>query len=534
MGNSRLPTVVIAIMGIISMVVGLLLSIILPETRFYGWILIGFGIILVIAAAILDFRRVKGAVTSRRGKYSTSTSIMISIFAGIIVLVNAISVGVNHQFDFTALSSFTLTSQTKSVLAQLKTTVKVLCFDVPADDSNHTGAYALSMLSQYTNYTNYLDIQVIDPDKYPQQAQKYGITSTDLYESVVFVTDKATYLVYPSQILSQAEYSFTNAILEVTGIIEKKIYFVTGDGEASPADTLSNAASILQINLLQAVTIDLHYVSSIPDDCAVLVIAGPTQPMTDDEKTVINNYLSTPNSQGQYGYALMMTNPGAPDDIAQILDKWGVTVQSGTIIDPTSHLTDNLATPTVTASRSASTVQDQIKTSVYFPEATAITPKSTPPTNMTVEPLVWTTTDSWMDNNFDPTTTPKYDPATDTKGSFAIGVIIAPTYQYDSSGNVTGVNQGPYIIAFGDSDFISNSNFSNGNNADLFLYLVKALGAGSDIMSIDRKLLPTRMLILSPEKQNFLNISSIALLPAISPDHRCSDVVAPPVEHPFH
>ena len=71
--------------------------------------------------------------------------------------------------------------------------------------------------------------------------------------------------------------------------------------------------------------------------------------------------------------------------------------------------------------------RDLIKTSVYFPEATAITPKSTPPTNMTVEPLVWTTTDSWMDNNYDPTTTPNYDPAADTKGSFAIGVIIAPT-----------------------------------------------------------------------------------------------------------
>jgi ABC-type uncharacterized transport system involved in gliding motility auxiliary subunit len=134
---------------------------------------------------------------------------------------------------------------------------------------------------------------------------------------------------------------------------------------------------------------------------------------------------------------------------------------------------------------------------------------------MTVTPLVWTTTDSWVDNNFDATTTPKFDPATETKGLNDIGVIIAPTYQYDDSGNVTGINQGPYIVAFGDSDFITNSNFSNGNNADLFLYLVKALGAGSDIMTIDRKLLPTRMLILSPEKQNFLNISSIALLPAL-------------------
>jgi ABC-type uncharacterized transport system involved in gliding motility auxiliary subunit len=96
-----------------------------------------------------------------------------------------------------------------------------------------------------------------------------------------------------------------------------------------------------------------------------------------------------------------------------------------------------------------------------------------------------------------------------------IGVIANPTYTYDADGNVTGINDGPFIIAFGDSDFISNTNFANGNNADLFLSLVKALGAGSEIMSIDRKVLPTRMLILSPEEQNFLNISSIALLPAI-------------------
>jgi len=68
MTNSRLPTVIIAILGILSMVVGLLLSIITPEIRFYALVLIAFGIILVVVAAIVDFRRVRGAVTSRRGK----------------------------------------------------------------------------------------------------------------------------------------------------------------------------------------------------------------------------------------------------------------------------------------------------------------------------------------------------------------------------------------------------------------------------------------------------------------------------------
>ena len=75
-------------------------------------------------------------------------------------------------------------------------------------------------------------------------------------------------------------------------------------------------------------------------------------------------------------------------------------------------------------------------------------------------------------------------------------------------------NVGPSIIVFGDSDFITNSNFYTVNNGDLFLNSVKYLGAG-DIVKIENKGLSTRRLILTPETQSFLNISSIALLPAI-------------------
>ena len=154
-------------------------------------------------------------------------------------------------------------------------------------------------------------------------------------------------------------------------------------------------------------------------------------------------------------------------------------------------------------------------TTVYFPGATAIIPQPTAPTGMEVIPLVWTTTDSWIEKNYDPTTTPKFNSATDTKGAYAIGVLIEPSVIKDSQGNATGINQGPYIVAFGDSDFITNNHFYDGNNGDMFLNLVKALGAGTDIVTIQNKGLTTRRLIISPEATTFLNISSIALLPAI-------------------
>ena len=137
-----MQTIVFAIVGLFSMIVGLILSLILPEIKLVAYGLVALGVILVASAAIIDFRRVKSAVTSRRGKFGASTTIMVSVFAGIIIFVNAISVGVNHQFDFTALAQFSLTSQTKDVLAKIKIPIKVLFFVTPADDQYHSGAYA--------------------------------------------------------------------------------------------------------------------------------------------------------------------------------------------------------------------------------------------------------------------------------------------------------------------------------------------------------------------------------------------------------
>jgi hypothetical protein len=496
-----MQTAVFAILGLVSMIVGLLLSLILPEIRLIGWGLIAFGVILVASAAIIDFRRVRGAVTSRRGKFGAGTTIMVTIFAGIIVLVNAISVGVNHSFDFTALSQFTITSQTKEVLKKIDMPVTAKCFFVPAQDEYGTAIYAYSLLIEYRNYTNKLQIKVIDPDQHPEEARAYNITE---YQTVVFESDKGTVLVSPTEIIAQAEHAFTNALLEVTGIEQKRVYFLTGHGEASPTDVLSGVADALQTNLLKVMIIDLQFTPSIPDDCAVLIVAGPTKSMTDSERQIIADYLKSNRE------ALFMTNPNSPDDIAKLLTPWGVDVQNGTVIDPTSYITPDIDSPTIPRSRDYLGL-----TTVYFPGATAIIPQENAPTGMEVLPLVWTTKDSWIDENFDPTIAPKFDSATETKGAYAIGVLIQPTIEKDSSGNATKVNEGPYIVAFGDSDFITNNHFYNGNNSDLFLTLVKALTSGTDVMSIDRKVLTTRRLILSPEAATFLNISSIALLPAI-------------------
>ncbi|HEX9896770.1 MAG TPA: GldG family protein [Dehalococcoidales bacterium] len=504
---------VFAIMGVAAMIIGLILLLVLPAMGLVALGVIGLGIILVASAGIIEFRRIRGALASKRGKFSTSTIILVSIFASIVLLVNAISIAQYHRFDFTGLSKFTLTSKTKDVLTQLNEPVEVLCFFVPevknipeeyATIYQLAGPYALSLLYEYHNYTDKLIIKIVDPEEHPEQATKYGIMNAGYYQSVVFETEKGTIFISAFDIYYQAEHAFTSAILQVTGIKQKKIYFLTGHGEASPADTsgtgYSYAREGLLDNLFQIAMLDLISTPEIPDDCAVLVVAGPEEAMNENERQIIADYLKA------NGSVLFLTNPDAPDDIAQLLAPWGLDVKKGTIIDPASYSSPNKDTPIVTRDRNHFGM-----TTLYFPGVTAIVPTENVPAESELIPLLMTSKDSWMTDEYSPTTNPEYNVEKDLKGPLFIGYILTAAEATDTS----TVYKSPNIGIIGDSDFASNTNFINGNNGDLFLNIVNILSAGEEVISIEQKVLQTRRLILKPEEVNFLRISSIAILPAI-------------------
>jgi ABC-type uncharacterized transport system involved in gliding motility auxiliary subunit len=509
---------VFAVIGVIAMIIGLVLLLVLPALILIALGIIALGLILVASAGIIEFRRVRSAIASKRGKFSTSTVILVSVFTSIVLLVNAISVSDYHRFDFTGLSKFTLTQQTKDVLAKLDTPVDVLCFFVPevknvpqeyADIYKLAAPYALVLLQEYGNYTNELSIKIIDPEQHPEQAAKYGIADISYYQSVVFETAQGTRLVTAPYIYSEAENSFTGAIMEVTGIKQKMVYFLTGHGEASPSDSgstgYSDAYQALRDNLYQVQALDLLATPEIPDDCAVLVIAGPKQPMSDSEKQIITDYLHA------NGTVIFLTNPGAPDDIAELLIPWGINVLDGTVVDPASYNAPNKTTPIITRDRNWFGL-----TTLYFPGITAIVPDDAVPENMDLYPMLQTSDGAWLTKEYDPSIDQPYDPDKDIKGPLYVGYFTFPKEDTPATDSEPAKTyEGPAIAIIGDSDFASNTNFMSANNSELFVKIVGGFAASGEVISIQRKVLQTRRLILTPEKENFLRISSIALLPAV-------------------
>lgn len=157
----------IATLGLLALLAGLVVYVLWPEIWYAAWAILGFGVLLLATAFILDFRQVSRAIVGRRGMFSTGTTVMVSIFIGITILVNAISIGNFHRFDITGVSQFTLTSKTKEVLSELQIPVKALAFFVPSvstsSDPYYVSAilysYGTSLLAEYKNYSDKLSVE---------------------------------------------------------------------------------------------------------------------------------------------------------------------------------------------------------------------------------------------------------------------------------------------------------------------------------------------------------------------------------------
>jgi len=506
----------LAILGLILTIAGFILQFVLPDIGIIGWGMIALGIILLTSSFIIEFRRVRSAMVSHRGKYSASTTVLISVFIGIVLLVNAAGYNLYKAFDLTGVSQFTITSQTKDVLKNLDTPIDVICFFVPkiknVDESLTTyydtaRMYAPALLAEYSNYTRKLNIKIYDPEERPDLAREYGLASEYHYQSVIFETELGRKFVSAVQIYAEGENAFTSAIMQVTGQKQRTVYFLTGHGEANPLDAANeagygNARKELRNNLFEVQALDLLTAGSVPEDCDLLVVAGPKTAMSESERNAIIDYLD------RNGNAIFLTNPGSPTDIIEIADLWGFDVRNGTIIDPDSYAAPNKDTPAF--NRITNVFQF---TSLYFPGMTAVEIKEEIPQNMAPVPLLVTSQSAWMTDNFDPATEPKFDETKDysqPETGMIAGLILRPDYDQETSTNTV---TGPNIAVIGDSDFATNKHFYSGNNGEFFLRIVNQFTSGIEVTDLETKVLQTRKLILTPEKKNFLQVASLGLLP---------------------
>ena len=516
------------VLGIVSLFIAALVGFFMPQLSGSITGLLILALILILFFIIGARVEIINFLLSTRGRYGINTAIMILVFVAILVLANYLGITKHRRFDVTASSQFTLAPQTVNVIKGLKEPVMAIGFF--PNDQQYQGAKKgiENLLEEYRFFNKEFDYKFIDPEANPALAKKYQVrySGTIVFESG---SRKKT-------LAAVNEQSFTGALLEVTGVKAKKVYFLTGHGERAVNDKAEVGYALagrgLVRDLYQIEPLNLTLMPKVPEDCAVLIIAGATKAIPPVEKKALRDYLV------RHGKVLFLIDPNPPAEIKELLVEYGVDIDQGRVIDKRAYAAPDMASPAVFRDSYPPVIVTVGLDTTYFPAATSIVLTSElsrvlekkdtdkdqkeqakwPMTgvqfgNLAVLPIVLTTPSSWVEKEVKK---PGSNAGETTRGPLAIGAMLMASSPLVEEENTQADREKlTRLVIIGDSDFSSNAHFQNGGNGDLFLNSVNWLAEEEHLISIRPKQYSFRRLLISKNSVRFIRYSSVALLPIL-------------------
>ncbi len=272
----------------------------------------------------------------RGGIYSLAiTAVVLAIVVAVNVFAESLPATYTKQ-DISASKLYSITSNTKVVLSGLQDDVTVYWI-VQADQEN---TILERLLEKYDSLSDRLTVVKRNPDVYPTFAEKYTDEEVQNNSLVVECGERSRYIPYDEIFVTDVDYysysyttsfdgegAITSAIDYVTSRDLPTLYLLEGHGEA---DLPSGFAETLGKENIETAELTLATVDEIPEDAAAVMIYAPQSDISEDEKTMLADYVSAG------GKLLVLSGPvedGALTNLTGLLEHYGVTAQDGIVVE---------------------------------------------------------------------------------------------------------------------------------------------------------------------------------------------------------
>jgi len=474
----------------------------------YQTIVVIAGAALIAIALVAKSSDIRAGMGKRSTKFGLNSGVSVLLFLGVLALVNYLGNQHQKRFDLTTEKLHSLGDESTKVLSELQQDVQIKAFYLGADEDS-----ARNLLELYSQQTGRVNVEFIDPDKNPQEAEKYKVTqygersnplTGQLRKFGTIVLDGGNNKVERIEKQeSPTEEDITNALIKLVKGEEKFVYFVEGHGEKSIDSGerlgLQVASGELTRDGYQVKMLNLVREEKVPDDASVVVIAGPQTEPFPEEMTKVDTYLSAGGS------VLLLLDPPPSAALKDFTRKWSVTVGDNRVIDITGMgrlLGKGPDTPMVMGYRNHQIV-DKFNLMTFFPVARSVMPSPTPVEGITAEPLLESAEQSWGEADLKSNSV-RFDEKVDVKGPVPIATVVTKD---------AGEGKKTRFIVFGDSDFAANANFSNQGNGNLFINTVKWLARDENLISIKTKDPTDRPVTMTESAGRTVSILLRALFP---------------------
>ncbi len=433
-----------------------------------------------------------------------------------LILVNVLSLKKDFRFDLTKAKQHSLSESTKNFIRNLSQEIKITAF--------YTGIaprYLEDMLKEYEKSSNgMIKAEIIDPVIQIGYAAQFGHI-INAKESKVIIQSLG-----PARLKKEIDFSdsilteeqLTNEIIRVTRK-EVNVYFLIGNGELDINDEaktgISEFVKMLSSNNMIVHTILLGEKSVIPDNCDVLIVAGPKDNLTPDEVRIIKEYLLKGGDALFLIEDVRVSTPDKPltkdeftknPSLNEIFGDWGIEVATDVVVDLINHAGEDVGSPATKNYLSHRAIVKDLDYTFYVrPRSIGMTKNRRE--TIKLAPLVVTESAEKSWGETDRYLNVKYDVGIDAPGPVPLAFVI---WEPKAGSDLSDTR----MVVFTDADFLSNSYLKFYSNAEMGVNCVNWLSELDYQVFIDKKNIEVARLDLTSQQKKLVVIV-LVLMPVL-------------------
>jgi ABC-type uncharacterized transport system involved in gliding motility auxiliary subunit len=483
--------------SIVAALVSLGLYIVQRQWNLALQISISLIIIGLLVFVLLNPQNLRVIIAGRQVRYGSNAIILLIAFLGILVVINYLVFNNSKRWDLTEDKTNTLAPETFDVLDSLPEEVTARAFFSPRMSS----VSAEDLLNQYAYAAgDNFEYELIDPEQDPLAAQNANITR----DGTIVLTMGTT----QQQVENVSEQELTSALIRLMNPEDKTVYFLTGHGEYNPQDSGDKSYAFLKSRLeaknYSVKLLNLLSDKTIPADANLIIVAGPIQPVSDEEVSLLSEYLANGNPMVIMEEPLPVTDFGDKEDplANYIQESWGIKLGHDIVVDLSSNqqfiaVANQYGNHLIT--------QKMGNMAAIFPTARSVLTSDNISEGVSQVGIILTSAQSWAETDF---STLQTGSAPD-EGVDVIGPIVIAAVAENFNTNAR-------IVVFGDSDFASDAYIQAYGNLDMIVNSIDwAIGEEALINLTPKE--QTERVLLTPQAStiNLIFLVSIVIIPGI-------------------
>ena len=409
--------------------------------------------------------------------------LFLLLFGLVLGLLAWLSTRYSIQADWTASGRNTLSEPSRMLLARMGEPVRITAY---ARDNPTLRDGISRLVERYRRDKPDLTLTFVNPDLLPDRVRELGVT-----------LDGELYVEYRGRgekIQQLSEQALTMALQRLSRQQDRDVLFLEGHGERKPLGVanydLGTFGRELEKIGIRVGSVDVAKEQRVPATTAVLVIAGPQQPLSPGEVQLVLD------SVARGGNLLWLLELGDPSGLHALAAALGIAMLPGVVVDPdTSRIGIKNPAFIPIVDYGPHPVTESLRAPALLPQAVALDVR--PAGNWKAAVLLESQSGSWTETG--PLDGPiRFDPDTaEQSGPLTVGVaLFRPRPAATAVGDARSPPQ-QRIAIIGDGDFLSNTYLGNGANLELGLHLLNWLTLDDTPIIVRPKTVPDQDLDLS-------------------------------------